>query len=90
MPGDLGRAAARSPAHPGVATAAAKAATSGVPLRDILLADPDLEDKLTRAGITQADIEQALDPAGYLGAAAEFTAAALAAHRDAETVFFDL
>jgi 3-carboxy-cis,cis-muconate cycloisomerase len=69
-------------AHDLVATAAAKAATSGVPLRDILLADPDLEDKLTRAGITQADIEQALDPAGYLGAAAEFTDAALAAHED--------
>jgi len=67
-------------AHDLVATAAAKAATSGVPLRDILLADPDLEDKLTRAGITQADIEQALDPAGYLGAAADFTDAALAAH----------
>lgn len=69
-------------AHDLVATAAAKAATSGVPLRDILLADPDLEDKLTKAGITQADIEQALDPAGYLGAAAEFTDAALAAHED--------
>jgi len=67
-------------AHDLVATAAAKAATSGVPLRDILLADPDLEDKLTKAGITQADIEQALDPAGYLGAAADFTDAALAAH----------
>ena len=67
-------------AHGLVATAAAKAATSGVPLRDILLADPDLEDKLAKAGITQADIEQALDPAGYLGAAADFTDAALAAH----------
>jgi 3-carboxy-cis,cis-muconate cycloisomerase len=67
-------------AHDLVATAAAKAATSGVPLRDILLADPDLEDKLTKAGITQAHIEQALDPAGYLGAAADFTDAALAAH----------
>jgi 3-carboxy-cis,cis-muconate cycloisomerase len=67
-------------AHDLVATAAAKAATSGVPLRDILLADPDLEDKLTKAGITQTDIEQALDPAGYLGAAADFTDAALAAH----------
>ncbi len=69
-------------AHDLVATAAAKAATSGVPLRDILLADPDLEDKLTKAGITQADIERALDPAGYLGAAAEFVEAALAAHED--------
>ena len=67
-------------AHDLVATAAAKAATSGVPLRDILLADPDLEDKLTKVGITQADIEQALDPVGYLGAAADFTDAALAAH----------
>jgi 3-carboxy-cis,cis-muconate cycloisomerase len=67
-------------AHDLVATAAAKAATSGVPLRDILLADPDLEDKLTKAGITQADIEQALDPAGYLGAAGDFVDAALAAH----------
>jgi 3-carboxy-cis,cis-muconate cycloisomerase len=67
-------------AHDLVATAAARAATSGVPLHDILLADPDLEDKLTKAGITQAHIEQALDPAGYLGAAADFTDAALAAH----------
>jgi 3-carboxy-cis,cis-muconate cycloisomerase len=67
-------------AHDLVATAAAKAATSGVPLRDILLADPDIEDKLAKAGITQADIDRALDPAGYLGAAADFTDAALAAH----------
>ena len=68
-------------AHDLVATAAAKAATSGVPLRDILLSDPDLEDKLAQAGITQADIDQALDPAGYLGAADDFVRAALAAHR---------
>jgi 3-carboxy-cis,cis-muconate cycloisomerase len=67
-------------AHDLVATAVAKAATSGVPLRDILLADPDLEDKLAQAGITQADIDQALDPAGYLGACDEFIRAALAAH----------
>jgi 3-carboxy-cis,cis-muconate cycloisomerase len=69
-------------AHDLVATAAARAATSGVPLRDILLASPDLEDKLAKAGITQADIDQALDPAGYLGAAADFADAALAAHED--------
>jgi len=67
-------------AHDLVATSVAKAATSGVPLRDILLADPDLEDRLAQAGITQADIEQALDPAGYLGAADDFIRAALAAH----------
>jgi 3-carboxy-cis,cis-muconate cycloisomerase len=68
-------------AHDLVATAVAKAATSGVPLRDILLADPGFEDKLARAGITQADIDQALDPAGYLGASDDFIRAALAAHR---------
>jgi 3-carboxy-cis,cis-muconate cycloisomerase len=67
-------------AHDLVATAAARAATSGVPLRDILLADPDLEDKLTQAGITQATIDQALDPAGYLGASGDFITAALEAH----------
>ena len=67
-------------AHDLVATAVAKAATSGVPLRDILLANPDLEDKLAKAGITQADIDAALDPAGYLGASGDFIAAALAAH----------
>jgi 3-carboxy-cis,cis-muconate cycloisomerase len=67
-------------AHDLVATAVAKAATSGVPLRDILLADPDLEDKLAQAGITQADIDRALDPAGYLGACEDFIRAALAAH----------
>jgi 3-carboxy-cis,cis-muconate cycloisomerase len=69
-------------AHDLVSRAAAKAATSGVPLRDILLAGQDLEDKLAKAGITQADIDHALDPAGYLGAAADFTDAALAAHED--------
>ena len=67
-------------AHDLVATAAAKAASSGVPFRDVLLADPEIEDKLAKAGITQADIERALDPAGYLGAADAFTDAALAAH----------
>lgn len=67
-------------AHDLVATAADKAATSGVPLRDVLLADPTLEEKLAQAGITQAGIDQALDPAGYLGAADEFITAALEAH----------
>jgi adenylosuccinate lyase len=51
-----------------------------VPLRDVLLADPNLEEKLAQAGITQAGIDQALDPAGYLGAADDFITAALEAH----------
>ena len=55
-------------AHDLVATAAARAASSGVPLRDVLLATPDVADKLSQAGISAAEIEQALNPAGYLGA----------------------
>jgi 3-carboxy-cis,cis-muconate cycloisomerase len=35
------------------------------------------------AGVTPAQAEAALDPAGYLGAAGEFVDAALAAHRAA-------
>ena len=67
-------------AHDLVAAAAARAASSGVPLRDVLLATPDVADKLSQAGISAAEIEQALNPAGYLGAADAFIAAALAAH----------
>jgi 3-carboxy-cis,cis-muconate cycloisomerase len=67
-------------AHDLVATAAAKAASAGVPLRDVLLATPDVADRLTQAGISAAEIEQALNPAGYLGASDAFVAAALAAH----------
>src|SRR6202789_3718967 len=67
-------------AHDLVATAAARAASSGVPLRDVLLATPDVADRLTQAGISAAEIEQALNPAGYLGASDAFVAAALAAH----------
>jgi 3-carboxy-cis,cis-muconate cycloisomerase len=67
-------------AHDLVATAAARAASSGVPLRDVLLATPDVAEKLSQAGISAAEIEQALNPGGYLGASDAFIAAALAAH----------
>jgi 3-carboxy-cis,cis-muconate cycloisomerase len=67
-------------AHDLVAGAAARAASSGLPLRDVLLASPELEDRLRQAGITAAQIEAALDPAGYLGSSADFIAAALQAH----------
>jgi 3-carboxy-cis,cis-muconate cycloisomerase len=67
-------------AHDLVATAAARAAGAGVPLRDVLEATPDVADRLTQAGISAAEIEQALNPAGYLGGADAFIAAALAAH----------
>jgi 3-carboxy-cis,cis-muconate cycloisomerase len=63
-------------AHDLVASAAARSASSGVPLGDVLLAAPELD----AAGLTHADIEQALDPAAYLGAANTFITAALTAH----------
>ncbi len=63
-------------AHDLVATAAVRSASSGVPFRDVLLATPELE----QAGITTAQVEQALDPAGYLGASGDFITAALRAH----------
>ena len=67
-------------AHDLVAGAAARSAASGVPLRDVLLATPEFEERLSAAGIGQAELDEALDPAGYLGAAEAFIAAALDAH----------
>jgi 3-carboxy-cis,cis-muconate cycloisomerase len=74
--GSLGALAA----HDLVAVAAARSASSGIPLRDVLLATPAIEDKLTRAGITPDQVERALDPASYLGASQAFISAALDAH----------
>jgi len=67
-------------AHDLVAAAAARAVSAGVPLRDALLAAPDIAGKLDQAGISATEIDQALDPAGYLGASDAFITAALAAH----------
>ena len=68
-------------AHDLVAEASAAAAAAGLPLRTALLGDPDLRGRLDAAGVTPAQVEAALDPASYLGAAGEFVDAALAAHR---------
>jgi 3-carboxy-cis,cis-muconate cycloisomerase len=77
LAGTLGRAAA----HDLVAEAAARAVSAGVPLRDALLSLPGPAEQLEQAGITAEQVDSALDPARYLGAAGEFTDAALAAHR---------
>jgi len=63
-------------AHDLVADAAARATSAGVPLRDVLLAIPEME----RAGVTARQVDAALDPAGYLGAAGDFVDAAVRAH----------
>jgi 3-carboxy-cis,cis-muconate cycloisomerase len=67
-------------AHDLVAEAGQRAVSAGLPLRDVLLAVPKLEGRLASAGITPEQIESALEPSGYLGAADVFVAAALNAH----------
>jgi 3-carboxy-cis,cis-muconate cycloisomerase len=74
--GSLGAPAA----HDLVAVAAARSASSGIPLRDVLLATPEIEGKLAAAGISADQVERALDPAGYLGAAQTFITDTLMAH----------
>jgi 3-carboxy-cis,cis-muconate cycloisomerase len=81
--GLLAPALGRPAAHDLVAKASQWAVAAGRPLRDGLLAGPDAG-RLAAAGITQEQVGQALDPAGYLGAAGAFVAAALAAHTSTE------
>jgi 3-carboxy-cis,cis-muconate cycloisomerase len=76
LTGSLGPAAA----HDLVARASERALKAGLPLRDVLLGVPELADQLAAVGITAEQVEAALDPAGYLGAASVFIDAALAAH----------
>jgi 3-carboxy-cis,cis-muconate cycloisomerase len=74
--GLLAGALGRPRAHDLVAGAAARAVSSGLPLRDVLLAAAEVE----AAGISAEQVDAALDPAGYLGGSEEFIAAALRAH----------
>ncbi|HET9969203.1 MAG TPA: lyase family protein [Streptosporangiaceae bacterium] len=71
-------------AHDLVAEAGARAVGAGLPLSDVLLAVPKLEERLTAAGITPEQIDSALEPSGYLGSADAFITAALDAHRSGE------
>jgi 3-carboxy-cis,cis-muconate cycloisomerase len=70
-------------AHDLIAQASARAVAGETTLRQTLLGVPDVRRRLDQAGITTTQIDAALDPASYLGAAGEFTDAALAAHRAA-------
>jgi 3-carboxy-cis,cis-muconate cycloisomerase len=78
--GLLAPALGRVTAHDLVAQASAHAVATGVPLREALLGQPELRQRLGDAGLTLEQVDSALDPAGYLGAAGQFTDAALAAH----------
>ena len=71
-------------AHDLVAEAGERAVSAGLPLRDVLLSVPKLEERLASAGITAEQIDSALEPAGYLGSADAFVAAALDAHENLE------
>jgi 3-carboxy-cis,cis-muconate cycloisomerase len=68
-------------AHDLVAEAGARAVSAGLPLSDVLLAVPRLEERLTAAGVTPEQIDSALEPSGYLGSADAFITSALHAHR---------
>jgi 3-carboxy-cis,cis-muconate cycloisomerase len=81
--GLLGPALGRAAAHDLLTAASARAAAQGMSLSDGLLSGPEA-DQLARAGITPEQVAQALDPAGYLGAAGAFVTAALAAHAGSE------
>ncbi len=80
----LAPALGRLAAHDLVAAAAARTAESGGDLAAALLADPATAAVLGNAGIGRASLEAALDPAGYLGASAEFIRRALASHSEQE------
>jgi 3-carboxy-cis,cis-muconate cycloisomerase len=77
--GVLGQAA-----HDLVAQASERAVTSGLPLGDVLLGVREFADELEAAGVLPEEIEAALEPSGYLGAASEFIDAALAGHESLE------
>jgi 3-carboxy-cis,cis-muconate cycloisomerase len=68
----------RLPAHDLVRDASGRAAQLGISLQEALLDD----DALARAGYGPEELAAALDPARYLGTAAEFVRRALAAHRE--------
>ena len=68
-------------AHDLVAEAGARAVSAGLPLRDVLLSVPKLEERLSSAGITAEQIDSALEPSSYLGSAGAFVTAALDAHQ---------
>jgi 3-carboxy-cis,cis-muconate cycloisomerase len=78
--GLLAPALGRAAAHDVVARASAHAVAVGCTLGEALLGVPELAGWVDGAGVTGAQVEAALDPAGYLGSAGAFTDAALAAH----------
>jgi 3-carboxy-cis,cis-muconate cycloisomerase len=73
--GRLATASGRGDAHELVARLSREATAAGRSLREALLADPGVRERLSTE-----DIDAALDPQNYLGAAGELVNRALAAH----------
>ena len=78
----LAPALGRTAAHDLLAEASAAAVAEGRTLGEAVADRLDAA-RLAEAGVTPGQVTAALDPAGYLGAAAEFVDAALAAHTQA-------
>jgi 3-carboxy-cis,cis-muconate cycloisomerase len=76
----LAPALGRLAAHDLLAAASDRAAADGTSLA-AALGTGDLAQRLASAGVTREQVEAALDPAAYLGAASRFVASALAAHQ---------
>jgi 3-carboxy-cis,cis-muconate cycloisomerase len=76
----LASALGRLRAHDLVAAASDRAARQHLSLAAALLSDQAAAKALREAGIGAAELADATDPAGYLGAAGEFVRRALAAH----------
>jgi 3-carboxy-cis,cis-muconate cycloisomerase len=76
----LAPAMGRLAAHDLIARASRQAAETGRDLRDVLLGGPEFAGPVQAAGLTPAQVSDALEPSADLGSAAAFTAAALAAH----------
>src|SRR5690242_6698520 len=73
-------------AHDLMAEAGTRATSAGLPLRDVLLSVPKLEERLSSAGITAEQIDSALEPSGYLGATDAFITAAIDARSEERRV----
>jgi 3-carboxy-cis,cis-muconate cycloisomerase len=78
----------RQAAHDLVAGAAARSGRTGRPFRDELASA--VAGSGSGAAIGPDEIDAALDPRGYLGAASQFVRRALAAHQDTERALADL
>ncbi len=81
----LAPALGRLAAHDLVRTASARAAELGLSLAAAMRQDSESAAALATAGVGQAELDAAVDPAGYLGGSAEFVRRALAAHDDIDT-----